>query len=89
MRHSRSFQNEDGTYKIAKLRQVNAALLSAAELERYKADTDATIRAEIMDEYFEALRKKYPVKRNADADKKVARAKEQPADIPNTLPQKK
>lgn len=60
-----SFQNEDGTYKIAKLLDIRQEKLTTEEEEKYKAEVADQMKIEIMDQYFEALRKKFPVKQKA------------------------
>ncbi len=66
-----AFENQDGTYKIARLKSIKSANLSAAEQGKYKTQMTDTVRTEIMDQYLEYLRKEFPVKMGNEAEKKV------------------
>lgn len=57
-----SFENQDGTYKIAKLKEIRQATLTPEEQVAYKTQIADTTKTEIMDQYLEYMRKKYPVK---------------------------
>ena len=72
-----SFENKDGTYKIAKLKEIRPVTLTAEEQGKYKTQMVEVARTEIMDQYLEYLRKKFPVKVKVDAPPAPVNAKPQ------------
>ncbi len=59
------FQNEDGTYKIAKLKAINQNEVSEQDAEKYKTDLAQTFQGEILDEYLEYLKTIISVTQNS------------------------
>ena len=65
-----AYQNEDGSYKIAKLKNIKQAKLSAEEQAKNKQALENAVHTEIMDEYYDALHKEFPLKQGDEVAEK-------------------
>lgn len=77
-----SYQNEDGTYKIAQLKDISESEMPADDKAKFKEQLLKNVQLEIMDQYFEYLKKKYNVKTGEGAQKLANNSAPEKAPLP-------